>query len=374
VQGSGKSYTTNRIIEGCLIESKNPSCCVVCHYDTNQDVICELIGLGIGDASVQQIFILTSPSNYFERKKLYFRMLKGGNVSYDVFPLLITFKSLSTKLLKILMNLKQNDNQLYMQAIINVLRRKAKNEISSRFLSLKEFEDAIKSELKLDSQQQTPLQQRFDLLRSFLRESPENENLLKFSKSNLDELFQPGSLIILDLTDCLIEPNEANNIFRVFLEIFKSANFGIPKLLVLDEAHKYLDLKRDSINSDVSDIIKMQRHYGIRTIISTQNPCILANEIIELANFLIIHRISSPRWFDYLKKLFYIRKYIQVIDYQTHLVSNINVDIYDDLLKLQVGSCYLICPELKINSLVNITKRITIDFGISLLSKYSIIK
>jgi hypothetical protein len=64
------------------------------------------------------VTILTLPSNYFNRKKIKY---KKSNI--DIIPLLFDFKILTTKMLKILMNIKIGDSQLYMQRIINVLRK-----------------------------------------------------------------------------------------------------------------------------------------------------------------------------------------------------------------------------------------------------------
>ena len=58
---------------------------------------------------------MTSPSNYFNRKKFYEKKIKNKNNNINIMPLLFDFKILTTKMLKILMNIKMGDNQLYMQ-------------------------------------------------------------------------------------------------------------------------------------------------------------------------------------------------------------------------------------------------------------------
>lgn len=48
-------------------------------------------------------------------------------------------------------------------------------------------------------------------------------------------------------------------------------------------------------------IIRQQRHYGARIIIATQEPTI-SPRLMDLASATIIHRFSSPEWFNTLRK------------------------------------------------------------------------
>lgn len=48
-------------------------------------------------------------------------------------------------------------------------------------------------------------------------------------------------------------------------------------------------------------VVRMQRHYGCRLIISTQEPTI-SPRLIDLCSIIIIHRFTSPDWFNMLKK------------------------------------------------------------------------
>lgn len=49
------------------------------------------------------------------------------------------------------------------------------------------------------------------------------------------------------------------------------------------------------------NIIRQQRHLGVRIIISTQEPTI-SPRLIDLCSITIIHRFSSPEWFNTIKK------------------------------------------------------------------------
>ena len=47
--------------------------------------------------------------------------------------------------------------------------------------------------------------------------------------------------------------------------------------------------------------VRLQRHYGARLIVSTQEPTLLT-ELIALCSITIVHRFSSPEWFAALKR------------------------------------------------------------------------
>jgi DNA helicase HerA-like ATPase len=52
-------------------------------------------------------------------------------------------------------------------------------------------------------------------------------------------------------------------------------------------------------------VIRQQRHYGARVIISTQEPTI-SPRLIDLCSITVIHRFSSPEWFDVLRRHIFI--------------------------------------------------------------------
>lgn len=48
-------------------------------------------------------------------------------------------------------------------------------------------------------------------------------------------------------------------------------------------------------------LIRQQRHYGARIIISTQEPTISA-KLLDLCNICIVHRFASPEWLSILQR------------------------------------------------------------------------
>ncbi|KAH9817236.1 hypothetical protein DFH28DRAFT_926774 [Melampsora americana] len=76
----------------------------------------------------------------------------------------------------------------------------------------------------------------------------------------------------------------------------------ISKPGVLDEAHRYLGETNSCSNftTSIVSLICQQRHFGIRTVIATQEPTVIPHAILGLASSLIIHRLSSPAWAQHL--------------------------------------------------------------------------
>jgi DNA helicase HerA-like ATPase len=48
-------------------------------------------------------------------------------------------------------------------------------------------------------------------------------------------------------------------------------------------------------------VIRLQRHLGARVVISTQEPTV-STDLIALCSVTVIHRFTSPAWYNALKK------------------------------------------------------------------------
>lgn len=92
---------------------------------------------------------------------------------------------------------------------------------------------------KFTDKQIGPLELRIKLLESLIEESDENKH---FSRYNLADVFSDKeSLVIVDLTDPMMSAPEANGVFQVLLSKFITSDLGgCGKMIVLDEAHKYI--------------------------------------------------------------------------------------------------------------------------------------
>tara|TARA_R110002003_G_scaffold145_1_gene13362 strand:+ start:2962 stop:3360 length:399 start_codon:yes stop_codon:yes gene_type:complete len=56
-----------------------------------------------------------------------------------------------------------------------------------------------------------------------------------------------------------------------------------------------------ALNEALLTTIRLQRHYGARLVISTQEPTLLT-DLIALCSVTVIHRFSSPEWFAAIKR------------------------------------------------------------------------
>src|ERR1700727_2990845 len=85
-------------------------------------------------------------------------------------------------------------------------------------------------------------------------------------------------------------------------------------------------------------VTRQQRHYGARVIISTQEPTI-SPRLIDLCSMLIIHRFSSPEWFDL------IRKHVSIGDTDKASLEN----LFRRIINLRVGEALLFAPSAILN-------------------------
>lgn len=101
------------------------------------------------------------------------------------------------------------------------------------------------------------------------------------------------------------------------------------KIIVLDEAHKYLNGITTRFTESLLSVIRLQRHLGTRLLISTQEPTIVPSNFLSLCSFIIAHRFSSQKWLDYLK---------------SHVPTS-DLNWFDKVLSLQTGEALFFAPS-----------------------------
>jgi hypothetical protein len=315
VQGSGKSHTVATVVESCLLNFDMPAedpliriktsmAVLAMHFGKTSDDACELAGLmkplpelkailGHAAPCAERVVVLVSPS-YFNQRVAYYE----GNA--DVFPLLFRWSKLSAAHLRALMRLDDdNSQQLYVSVALDLLRRYQKEEKIPDFNDfMAEIEDLCAS-----NSQAGPLRQRLQLLESFVVEAKGNE-IFRGRHMGLEDCVAPGVLVIADLTDPLMSSADANGIFTVLLEQFRSVrgqneSETVAKLCVLDEAHRYLSGK-GGLAAGVVDAVRVMRHDGMRVLLSTQSPLTLPPEVLELTSMAVLHGFHSADWYTHL--------------------------------------------------------------------------
>lgn len=91
------------------------------------------------------------------------------------------------------------------------------------------------------------------------------------------------------------------------------------------------------------NIIRQQRHLGVRTIISTQEPTI-SPKLIDLCSITIMHRFSSPEWYKTIQK--------HVPMNCANILSNVD-DVSDGLYRissLRTGEAIVFAPSARLVS------------------------
>jgi DNA phosphorothioation-dependent restriction protein DptH len=119
---------------------------------------------------------------------------------------------------------------------------------------------------------------------------------------SLRDLLKPGRIVIVDLRDEFIERDEALGLFVTMLNVFSGAGLGperFNKLIVFDEAHKYLG---GSLIDEVVQVIREMRHKGVSLVIASQDPLNVPSAVIELSSAVILHRFNAPNWLKHIQK------------------------------------------------------------------------
>ena len=319
VQGSGKSHTSNVALENCLlkfdapadkpiVKLKMPMAPLVLHFDRVEANLCESTGLArpnnaietalqnlkIESASthIEKVVVLVSPANWEARKKYY------SSDIYEVKPLLFSWSSLDANQLRKLMRVDETGTQLYINVLLEKLRGYQRKGCLPEFNA---FCKEMLGECTMQSQN-APLKQRIALLEEFIVESNKNKAMRK-EHTDLIEHINSGVLVIADLTDPLLTPSEANGIFDVIVGQYRLKPLRCGKVLVCDEAHKYFATStsaKEGLSKTIVETARLMRHEGMRIIVSTQSPCTMPPELLELATGVACHGFHSRDWYTYL--------------------------------------------------------------------------
>lgn len=99
---------------------------------------------------------------------------------------------------------------------------------------------------------------------------------------------------------------------------------------VTDGTDKYLNASSSSLTDCILQSIRLQRHNGLRILLSTQEPTVIPSQILDLCNNIIIHRFSSPAWLVHLSK---------------HISTSASAsEIFDKVSTLDNGEALVVSP------------------------------
>ncbi|KAL4912657.1 hypothetical protein BDW62DRAFT_206306 [Aspergillus aurantiobrunneus] len=301
LQGSGKSHTTACIIENCsmampkLGNIRQAVSTLVLHfneYSSNVNsqpseaaFLAAVLPQYVSQQKPPPLRVLVSPTNFRNLAKMYAHI---PNV--EVRPFRIQPRHLNIGMMLSLMSMSQGKGMpLYMEQVLRLLREMAMESGGQFNYSL--FRKRL-DKLKLDRSQTPFLAQRLELLDSYL----------DLKGKATDDYFVEGGVTILDLSCPFVDQTTACILFRIAIDIFLYAHPSRGKMVVADEAHKYMTdtSAAKELTETFLTIIRQQRHLGVRTVISTQEPTI-SPRLIDLCSITIIHRFTSPQWYGTIR-------------------------------------------------------------------------
>ncbi|EGO01860.1 hypothetical protein SERLA73DRAFT_49276 [Serpula lacrymans var. lacrymans S7.3] len=249
VQGSGKSHTVSILLENMFISNfrqigslQRPLAGLVLHF-----------GEGGPGVHPPPVHVYVSRSSLNTMKTVYAPL--GNRVRVE--PLLFTEEELDAQAFLSMMAVGSSESApLYIQVVLSILRDLGENFSYNEFMV--RLDDKKQS---FNPAQLAGLEQRMALLNSFVDRTQPSERR-----------FVAGQLTIIDLSDPFIDPASACGLFEIITRLFVRAEVGTGKVLVVDEAHKYLSSSKGAsgLTNSLLTLTREQRHLAMRVIISTQ--------------------------------------------------------------------------------------------------------
>lgn len=299
VQGGGKSYTLGGIVEmACMpIRGVNvlprPLAAIIFHYSSTLDYRPEFTSMvrantddaqvkalreryGAQPRALEDVVILVPEAKVAERSAEY--------PGIKVLP--ISFKSSELKAAhwKFLMGAVGSQTMYIRQ--LGLVMKKLRDELTLGELRKGIEHSALSDHLK-----------ELALLRLRFAEEYIND------ERDLTSVLRPGRLIIVDLRDELVEKDEALGLFVVLLQMFAEATYAgrqFNKLVVFDEAHKYID--SPDLVAGLVEVVREMRHKGTSILVASQDPPSVPASLIELSSQIILHKFNAPSWLKHIQK------------------------------------------------------------------------
>ncbi|KAF6832648.1 hypothetical protein CPLU01_06044 [Colletotrichum plurivorum] len=335
-QGSGKSNTLaclleNCLLENCLIPSKlgqlpNPLTGIVFHYDSfvsdSGGLPCEAAFLASSEKV--SVRVLCAPTNIRTIQACKLKVLRGiddlepvlttqqrmysGIPGVRIEPLRLTDKDLNTRRMNDLMAIAEGGSMpLYLHVVNRILRdMRIEQQRTGSGFSYQTFKRHL-DKADLTPMQRGPLGQRLDTLESFMAEGKgenEGKGKGKGGKAGSTVGWEPkaGQLTVVDLSCPCVTAELACSLFNICLSLFLEQKSSVGRVVAMDEAHKYMrdSAESQALTNSLLETIRLQRHLGVRVLISTQEPTV-STKLLDLCSVTVVHRFTSPDWLRTLR-------------------------------------------------------------------------
>jgi DNA phosphorothioation-dependent restriction protein DptH len=299
VQGGGKSYTLGTIAEMASLPIPNvnvlphPLATVIFHYSPTMDYKPEFTSMvdpnsdeaqvtalreqyGAEPTALRDVLLLVPADKLQEREAEY--------PSIQVVPLQFGPKELKAAHWKFLMG-AVGSQATYIRQVMRVMKG-MRDEVTLPALRAGIDASSIPDHLK------ELARTRLDFASDYIADG-----------ASISDAVRPGRLIIVDVRDEFIEKDEALGLFVVMLQLFADAKVcGKPfnKLVVFDEAHKYID--SPDLVAGLIEVVREMRHKGVSIMVASQDPPSVPVSLIELSSQVILHKFNSPAWLKHIQK------------------------------------------------------------------------
>lgn len=298
VQGGGKSYTLGSIIEAATLPAPplnqlaNPLATIVFHYSATQDYAPEFTSMvyanddasavarlrerfGVTPAALADVVLLVPRDQLSKRRMEY--------PGIDVRALAFGSAELQATHWRFLMGAVGNQATYIRQ--LNRIMRTHRDDLRLDVLRTAVEQSSLPDHIR------TLAYHRLELAGDYIDDSV-----------RLGDVVVPGRLVIVDLRDELIEKDEALGLFVVLMQLFADAGASerFNKLVVFDEAHKYID--SPELVKGLVESVREMRHKGMSVLVASQDPPSVPVSLIELSDHIIVHKVTSPGWLKHLQK------------------------------------------------------------------------
>jgi hypothetical protein len=299
VQGGGKSYTLGTIAEMAVLDIPQvnvlprPLATIIFHYSSTQDYQPEFTSMVAANDAEEQLhvlrerygaapqalrdFILLAPQDKLAARRAEYPGL-------DIRPLKFAAAELQASHWRFLMG-AVGSQSTYIRQLNHIMREQR------HALSLTTIRQGINAS-RLPEHLKDLAQQRLNLASAYIDDN-----------ARLGEVIRPGRLVVVDLRDEFIEKDEALGLFVVLLQLFADVRYAgesFNKLVVFDEAHKYID--SPDLVASLIEVVREMRHKGTSIMVASQDPPSVPVALIELSSQIILHKCNSPAWLKHLQK------------------------------------------------------------------------
>lgn len=347
VQGGGKSYTQQLMLEGPVMpipginQLVSPVCTVYFFWtdegayapealtmrfpNQNQTQIDRLRDTwGASPAGVPYMTMVTTPRMRDIRAKEY----PGVNVIAAKCGL----QELSFLDWQCLMG-AINDDSDYMYTVNLALEKHFGPDITLR----KVRDEILASSLAISEKNRAMV--RLDFMERFVSDD-----------ACIADVIKPGHMVIVDLRDPTLTDTNAFRLLVVLQRIFSHATLPngnlCPKVIAFDEFHIFQD---NFLLKALEKNVRMMRHQGASYIFASQDPLSIRSPFITLSSVIICNRIIAPDWLKHFRSC-------------NAAFENITIG---DLAKLETGQGYIWARQASESKLIEAPFRIDLRVAVT---------